>query len=135
MIQAVCFITLLVVASVFDIKKRIIPDSLNLAIAMAALLSFTPIHLLGIFTAVPFLIAAMYCGGMGGGDIKFMGACGLVLGLSGGIFATIIGLMVFLIYTITYNAVRKLRGEKAVNAFPLAPFLGVGCLLIYIIQL
>ena len=40
-VQAVFFALLLCAASVFDLRRRIIPDTLNLAIAASALLCFS----------------------------------------------------------------------------------------------
>ena len=82
-VQAVFFLALLCAASVFDLKRRIIPDRLNLAIAATSLLCFSTTNLWGIAVAVPFLLAAVFCGagnpcgGMGGGDIKLFFTVGL----------------------------------------------------------
>ena len=56
-VQAVFFALLLCAASVFDLRRRIIPDTLNLAIAASALLCFSPVRLWGLFIALPFLLA------------------------------------------------------------------------------
>lgn len=131
--SAVLFSCLLLAASVFDVKKRIIPDWLNLAIAGTAVFTFIPIKLWGILIALPFLIAAVFCGGMGGGDIKLMAACGLVLGLPKGLFAATVGLCLLLFYVAGHRITCKVLGREAENAFPLAPFLSAGCLLAYFI--
>jgi leader peptidase (prepilin peptidase)/N-methyltransferase len=132
-LQAVFFITFLLTASVYDLKTRMIPDWLNLLIALTALLVFEPENLCGILTGLPFLIAAVFCGGMGGGDIKLMAAVGLVLGLPGGIMATILGLSAVLCF---YGAARifgYLRKKQASKCLPLAPFLSAGCIAAYFI--
>lgn len=131
--QAVFFITLLCAASVFDLRRRIIPDTLNLAIAATALLCFSWGNLWGITVALPFLLAAVFCGGMGGGDIKLMAACGLVLGLPKGLLATVVGLLLLLLYAAAQRIICKVQGREAENAFPLAPFLSAGCVLAYFI--
>lgn len=131
--QAVFFVALLCAASVFDLRRRIIPDTINLAIAATSLLCFSPVNLWGITVAVPFLLAAVFCNGMGGGDIKLMAACGLVLGLPKGLLATVVGLTLLLLYAAAHRIVCKVRGREAVKAFPLAPFLSAGCLLAYFI--
>lgn len=100
-----------------------VPDVLCALIALTAALSFQPQNLWGIFVALPFLLAAVFSGGMGGGDIKLMAAAGLVLGFQAGIFATIIGLTLVLIYC----AVMKICNKAQVIAVPLVPFLTVGC--------
>lgn len=131
--QAVFFVLLLCAASVFDLRRRIIPDTLNLATAASALLCFSPIQLWGIFIALPFLLAAVFSGGMGGGDIKLMAACGLVLGLPKALLGAIAGLSLLLLYAAIYRIIGRVRGWEAMKAFPLAPFLSAGCLLAYFI--
>lgn len=83
---------------------------------------------------VPFLLAAVFFGGMGGGDIKLMAACGLVLGLLKGLFAAMAGLSLLLIYVLIYRIVCRVQRREAKKAFPLAPFLSAGCLLTYFIS-
>ena len=134
-LQAVFFVSLLLIAAINDIKTRTIPNFLCLAIAVISALNFTPVNLLGILSALPFLITAMIMGGMGGGDIKLMAACGLVLGLPSGILATIIGLSMMLIYAVIYNTVQKLGKREGCKTFPLAPFLGIGCIAAYLMKL
>ena len=132
-LQTAFFVALLCAASVFDLRRRIIPDTLNLAIAATALLCFSPGNLWGIAVAVPFLLVAVFCGGMGGGDIKLMAACGLVLGLPKGLLAAAVGLSLLLLYAVVYQVYCKAQGREAEKAFPLAPFLSAGCLLAYFI--
>lgn len=138
-IQAVFFVALLCAASVSDLRRRIIPDALNIAIAATALLCFSASNLWGIAVAVPFLLAAVFCGtgnpcgGMGGGDIKLMAAGGLVLGLPRGLLAATVGLSLLLVFAAGCTIYCKVRGREAKKAFPLAPFLSAGCLLAYFI--
>ena len=70
-----------------------------------------------------------FCGGMGGGDIKLMAAAGLVLGLPAGIFATILGLLLVLAYSVFLKICKKTQ----VIAVPLVPFLSAGCAAGYLI--
>lgn len=132
-LPAVIFIALLCAASAFDFAKRIIPNWISIAIATVSILDFTPVKVLGILVALPFLVAAIFCGGMGGGDIKLMAACGLVLGLPKGLLAATAGLSLLLLYVAVYRIICKVQRREAQNAFPLAPFLSAGCLLAYFI--
>lgn len=132
-LQTVFFVALLCAASVTDLTKRIVPNWICLGITVIFIIEFAPIKLLGIFIALPFLLAAVFFGGMGGGDIKLMAACGLVLGLSKGLLAAMAGLSLLLIYVVIYRIVCKVQRREAKKAFPLAPFLSVGCLLAYFI--
>ena len=131
--QAVFFIALLCAASVTDLTKPIVPDWICLGITVISIIGFVPVKLLGIFIALPFLLAAVLFGGMGGGDIKLMAACGLVLGLPKGLLTAMTGLSLLLIYVGIYRIVCRVQRREAKKAFPLAPFLSTGCLLAYFI--
>lgn len=98
LLQGGLFIALLLAATIFDIRKRIIPDTICLLIAMTGFILIEPIKLLGILAALPFLLAALFFGGMGGGDIKLMAASGIVLGITGGIAASVLGLTAMLLF-------------------------------------
>lgn len=131
LLQGGFFTVLLVAACLWDIRKRIIPDTLCLCIALTGLLTFEPMKLFGVFAALFFLLAALVLGGMGGGDIKFMAAAGLVLGFHKSMAAMVMGLTVLLVFHAICFLVQKLRGRDAPKAYPLAPFLSLGCLAAY----
>jgi len=131
LLQGGLFIALLLAASLWDLRKRIVPDSLCLGIALTGLLAFEPVKLLGILAAVPFLLAALVLGGMGGGDIKLMAAAGPVLGFQKSIAAIIMGLTAMLVFHAICFILQRLRGRDAPKAYPLAPFLSLGCLAAY----
>ncbi|NPV89720.1 MAG: prepilin peptidase [Firmicutes bacterium] len=125
------FIVLLLTASLIDIKKRIIPDTLCLVIALTGCILFEPVKLWGVLIAVPLLLAALLWGGMGGGDIKLMAAGGMVLGIREGMAAMVMGLAALLLFHAVYFIVQKLRGRECPEAYPLAPFLSIGCIAVY----
>lgn len=131
LVQGGFFAALLLAASIFDARNRIIPDSICLGIAMTGLLYFEPVKLAGIFAAALFLIAAFLFGGMGGGDIKLMASAGLVLGFSKSMVATVIGLTALLVFHAGNTIIQRLYGRAAPKAYPLAPFLSLGCLVAY----
>lgn len=134
-IQAVFFLALLLWTAAIDIRTRTIPDQLSVLIALTAMFSYDRWNLIGVLAALPFLCAALTCGGMGGGDIKLMAACGLVLGFSYGIMAQVIGLSLMLFYYAVYYLVQRSRGRMIQTSFPLAPFLAAGCIISYFIKL
>ncbi len=134
--QAALFSILLSVASLWDIRKRIVPDALNALILCVGLLTFTPVKLFGILLGLPLLIAALLKeGGMGGGDIKLSAAAGFVLGLPVGTVGLILGLSAVLLYHLTAQVIRKLKRinvpAASANALPLVPFLSAGFLAAY----
>lgn len=133
LVQGGFFAALLLAASVFDMQKRIIPDKISLGIALTGLLTFEPMKLSGILAAVLFLIIALFFGGIDGGDIKLMAAAGLVLGFTKIMTATVIGLTALLVFHAGKIIIQRLRGRTVQKAYPLAPFLSLGCFAAYFI--
>ena len=139
-LQAVLFFCLLLAASVWDLRKRIIPDSLCLLIALTGLINFSPVRLWGVLAALPLLIAAL-CKpeGIGGGDIKLTAAAGMVLGFGGCTAGLLLGLTASLFFYLIEQIVRRLRKlepRKASQAsLPLAPFLSLGFLAVTILKI
>lgn len=129
--SAVLLSCLLIAASLWDIKKRIIPDSICFAIAAVGMLTFHPIKLLGVLIGLPFLIAALVKeGGMGGGDVKLVTASGFVLELPTACAGTVIGLSALLLWYIAMKAVCKVKRAPIPlaiqTAMPLVPYLSIG---------
>jgi leader peptidase (prepilin peptidase)/N-methyltransferase len=138
-IQAVFFIALLIIASAIDVRKRIIPNSICALIALTGLIYFSPVKLFGLLTALPLLIPALYKqNSIGGGDIKLSAAVGFVLGFEGGIAGLTIGLTTMLVFYFGITATRWLQKGNASRAsktaLPMAPFLSIGFITIYILS-
>lgn len=125
LMQIILFVALLLAAAWIDYREHIIPDILNLGIALSALLCFRPANFWGLLAAVPFLAAAMG-GRMGGGDVKTVAACGLVLGFWDTMFGCIIGLFLMLCFCLVLPG-----GLRRKEARPMAPFLSAGFLAAY----
>ena len=130
-LQGSLFAALLAAASITDIRRGIIPDKLCIGIAVTSLIAFEPLKLLGISASAIFLLATLLFGGMEGGDIKLMAATGLVLGFSKSMIAAIIGLTALLVFHTGNIVIQKRRGRPTPKAYPLAPFLSLGCLTAY----
>ena len=131
-LQGWLLIVLLVLVSVYDIRKRMIPDQLQVAIACLAVLNDSWVTLFGIFGALPYLCAAYVSDdGIGGGDIKLAAAAGLILGLPASILASLVGLFLFLLFGLAYRVVRKRKGRLAL---PLGPFLAAGTITAYFVK-
>jgi len=115
----ICHVLLL--AGAADIAKHEIPDAFHLLIAIIGLIDFQPMEALYglLIVPLPFLIAALKTGKIGGGDVKLMAASGFVLGVSKGFYMIILGLVMALLW----NEVMR-RGKESI---PLAPFLALGC--------
>ncbi|MCI6812709.1 MAG: prepilin peptidase [Lachnospiraceae bacterium] len=133
MVRLTLFFVLLSLAAVADIQKRIIPDWMPIVMVGASLIPPEPVYLTGLFVALPLLFAGITVGGIGGGDIKLTGACGLVLGFE----RTLVGLLMALSFLLLFHAVRQcVRKMRKVNcvaekeqAYPLVPFLLLGMFL------
>ena len=135
LLQGGFFTVLLAAACFWDIRKRTIPDILCLFIALTGLLTFEPEKLWGVLAAVPLLIGALiWKDGMGGGDIKLMAAAGFVLGLRPSMTAIVVGFAVLTLFYGVYAIIQKLRVRDMPRAYPLAPFLSLGCLMVYFIH-
>ena len=128
-LQGWMLIVLLVLVSVYDIRKRMIPDQLQIAIASLATQNDSWITLFGIFGALPYLsVACVSDDGIGGGDIKLAAATGIILGLPASVLASIIGLFSFLLFGLACRVMRKRKGRLAL---PLGPFLAAGTIIAY----
>lgn len=138
LLQAVLFLFLLVVVSVWDIKDREIPDGLQAAIALLSLLHFSPWNLAGALTALPYLLVVLAgkgTGGIGGGDIKLAASIGTVLGLPASLTASVLGLSAFTVYGFICSCIRRLKGRKGRTAHPAGPFLAAGAAIAYFMEI
>lgn len=130
------------VAAVIDIKTRHIHNNLVLAMLVAWVLIMMPKLFLDIDTAVALLLDAVLGfvvgggsflliymisrKGLGGGDVKFIAAAGLYIGLSGVLSAILYGTMAAALTALILLLLKKI-GRK--DSIPLAPFLYIGILI------
>ena len=112
MIRLTLFFLVLSLAAVSDIRKRMIPDWMPLLIAGVSLLPPEPVYLTGRLEALPLLIAGITVGGIGGGDIKLTGACGLVLGFDRPLSGLLMALMFLLLFHWAGQCIRKCKQIK-----------------------
>ena len=130
-LTALLLSALIVVAGV-DLGHRIIPYSLNAAVAVLAIpyivfASPEPLtsHIIGAFVvSLPFYaVAVITNGSLGGGDVMLMAAAGLFLGYRLVLFALLAGSVVGAIVCLGLMAAKK-AGMK--TAVPFGPFLAFG---------
>ena len=136
-LQGVLFSFLILAASYTDIKRREIPDTVCMLLVLAGLMNFSYINLLGIFVALPLLIAAVLKeNSIGGGDIKLTASAGIVLGFWKGAYGLIIGLSLLVVFYLLFVLISKIRKKQVAKnlSMPLAPFLGIGFIIIYFIN-
>jgi len=127
------------VATLFDISQKRIPNGLVLGMFAAwALLIFLLLvfrsaegvealidSVLGLFTGggVFLVVYILSKKGLGGGDVKFMAAAGLYLGLSKTIPAILYGTILAALVGFIFVALGKITKKDSI---PLAPFLFIG---------
>lgn len=128
--KGAALVLLLAGASCCDVRSRQVPDKYSMAIAVVAVVWPDPAKWWGILCALPFFIGALTIGGIGGADVKIMGAAGMVLGLMNGMLAIVIGLTAMLIFHVTKCLFLKERKWK--QSYPLVPFLAVGIVFEYL---
>lgn len=121
--------SILIIISLIDYEIKIIPNILILFILFIGILSifFSPQlfwyeRIIGFFAAsLPFLLASIISrGGMGGGDIKLMAVCGLILGWKLILISLFIGCILGTIYGFI---ARKKNGSFLKASIPFGPFL------------
>lgn len=129
------YVVFLFLTSVMDIRTRKIRNLFPAAIGGLALLwcrmgGISPGELLmgAILGGVPFFLSAWIFGTdtLGGGDVKFMFANGMMLG-SRVLYASCIGVSLASLCLLAEKAMKKEKKKK--KGVPLAPFLSIGCIL------
>ena len=130
------------IAAVSDIKTRKIPNKLIIAMLCAWMFTIV-IMLLGsidtaavqllksaigfVFCAGLFLLVYIVSGkGLGGGDVKFMAAAGLYLGIDGAVPVILFGTVLAALTGMVLILLKKIRRKDPI---PLAPFLFTGMLI------
>lgn len=132
MVRHILFFSLLSLAAASDLKKRIIPDRLSLLLAAVSLVPPGQVHPAGMLVALPLFLAGITTGGIGGGDVKIVMACGLVLGTGKAAAGLFVGLCLLVMFHAVWQILKK--REKKVQetqgqAYPLVPFLLAGMLI------
>lgn len=128
-IRTALFISVMLMASICDIRTRTIPDFISILLVLASLIPPESDRMIGILTALPLLMAGLTVGGIGGGDIKITGACGMMLGVGRAFTGLTVGLLLMILFHLVRSMVIKNRQKEKRRAYPLAPFLTVGMVL------
>ncbi|QDR80323.1 Type 4 prepilin-like proteins leader peptide-processing enzyme [Sporomusa termitida] len=125
------FVVFLLVISIIDYDYQLILDKILIWFAIAGVIFNTLINntiVLDILWgsvaggAILFLIALLTKGGMGGGDIKFMAALGLWLGLKLTLLTLFLSFVIGGIGSLLLLAL-KIKGRK--DFIPFGPFIAV----------
>ena len=112
MIRMAFFFSALFLAVVLDMRTRTIPDWLVVLVALTSMLPPGQPNLLGVFAGLPLLLAGITIGGIGGGDVKLMGVCGLVLGASQALTGLFLALCLLVLWHAAGGMGRKKNRKK-----------------------
>jgi leader peptidase (prepilin peptidase)/N-methyltransferase len=132
LISGLLFVGALILASVCDLRERIIPYLSCILLVVAGLINFSPANLFGITLAIPLAFVTKN-DAIGWGDVQLVAAAGFVLGFwrgAAGLAATVCGLVLF---TVADRLVQRIQGKPCPKRYPLAPFLSVGFIAAYFI--
>lgn len=132
-VKGFLFSMILIFTAYVDFKTKIIPNMVHILIILVSLININLYKSLAgaIIVPFPFLISALLKdGGIGGGDIKLMAGIGFLLGIKNGFIAAIIGLTTAVIINGVYY---KLKEQDRNISFPLAPYLGIGSFLSFLL--
>ena len=127
MVKGVLFGLLLLSAAVWDMRSREIPNLIPALLLLCGLIGFRPAaSAAGLFlVGGPFLLTAVLIKrdgfAIGGGDVKLMAVCGLLLGWKLIIFAFLLGCI---IGSVIHLIRMKVSGEGHVLA--MGPYLSAG---------
>lgn len=116
----ILLITILISASIYDLKYKIIPNYISLLVLLAGFL-FGKIYFNGILVAIIILtICVIYDENYkGGGDIKLLGALGIATGFINTFYIYIISDILVLIFRVVHKKVLK----KEILEVSYAPFI------------
>lgn len=120
-----------------DIKYKKIPNWVNLIILMASIayMIYTKVyitHLLGgLFIGGGLLLFAGITKGFGMGDVKYVMASGLLLGLRVGINGLLYGVIIGAVYSIYLVVIKKAKGK---DTFAYGPSLVLGNIIAMLLE-
>ncbi|WP_249030155.1 A24 family peptidase [Tannockella kyphosi] len=131
LVKAMLFITILVFASISDLKTMTVSDKYTFMLLGVGLVGVTLDSLVGASICfISFFLVAMLTN-LGGADVKIAGACGFVLGALPSLIALLIGLSLSVIVEI---AVTLIKREPIKRHYPLVPYITIGCIAVTIMK-
>lgn len=136
-IKTIILLTLLLYASVMDIKTREVPNPVSGMLLILGLvdkdIDQLPSMIIGaLLVFLPQFVSALInpSKALGGADIKITSSAAFLLGAQRGLFALIVGLT---LAVIVMPIIRKIRNLPKDQPFPLIPFLSIGIVAGYFI--
>lgn len=136
-IKTIILLTLLLYASVMDIKTREVPNPVSGMLLILGLvdkdIDQLPSMIIGaLLVFLPQFVSALInpSKALGGADIKISSSAAFLLGAPNGLFTLIVGLTLAVIVMPIIRRIRKLPKDQP---FPLIPFLSIGIITGYFI--
>ena len=136
-IKTIILLTLLLYASVMDIKTREVPNPVSGMLLILGLvdkdIDQLPSMIIGaLLVFLPQFVSALInpSKALGGADIKISSSAAFLLGAQRGLFTLIVGLTLAVIAMPIIRRIRKLPKDQP---FPLIPFLSIGIVAGYFI--
>ena len=136
-IKTIILLTLLLYASVMDIKTREVPNPVSGMLLILGLvdkdIDQLPSMIIGaLLVFLPQFVSALInpSKALGGADIKISSSAAFLLGTSNGLFTLIVGLTLAVIVKAIIRRIRKLPKDQP---FPLIPFISIGIVAGYFI--
>ena len=136
-IKTIILLTLLLYASVMDIKTREVPNPVSGMLLILGLvdkdIDQLPSMIIGaLLVFLPQFVSALInpSKALGGADIKISSSAAFLLGAQRGLFTLIVGLT---LAVIAMPIIRKIRKLPKDQPFPLIPFLSIGIVAGYFI--
>lgn len=136
-IKTIILLTLLLYASVMDIKTREVPNPVSGMLLILGLvdkdIDQLPSMIIGaLLVFLPQFVSALInpSKALGGADIKISSSAAFLLGAQRGLFALIVGLT---LAVIAMPIIRKIRKLPKDQPFPLIPFISIGIVAGYFI--
>ena len=129
--KAVAFISVLIFASISDLKTMEVSDNYTFLLLAIGLTGVTLDSFMGAAICfVSFFVVAMLTN-LGGADVKIAGACGFVLGTVPSLIALLIGLTLSLIIEYSITLIKK---KPMKRHYPLVPYITIGCIAVTIMK-
>lgn len=135
-IKALILFSLLLFASISDIRTHEVSNIYSILIGLTALIGISLEQLPGMFlsaaiiTIPMFGIALFKPSGIGGADIKLTAACAFFLGLQKGLVFIMLRLLLAVLCNLVFKKIFK---DQYKESFALVPFLSVGCMIAYLL--
>ena len=136
-----------IITSIIDIKTKKVPNSLILVMFITWLLTIIPMLIVNTYEATTklydsglgllsggglfLLVYLISRKGLGGGDVKFMAAAGLYLGLYGVIPAMFLGSILAAMFVLILLLLKKIKRKDTI---PLTPFLSIGMVIAVLLR-